>query len=199
MNTNYDKDIYISVDIESDGPCPGLHSMLSLGCAAFTIERELLSSFECNFEEIPEATQNPNTMSEFWSVFPEMYAATRTNLVSPEEGMDKLQCWLNGLKSHGRLTFVAYPSRFDMRWVDYYALRFLNVNENLLGLGAIDVKTAASVVLKKPFRDTHKKTMPKHWFTSDRKHTHLAIDDAIEQGEMAINILREAYNLPQIR
>jgi hypothetical protein len=32
--------------------------------------------------------------------------------------------------------------------------------------------------------------MPKHWFPKD-KHTHIAVDDAIEQGKLFCNILKE--------
>jgi hypothetical protein len=40
--------------------------------------------------------------------------------------------------------------------------------------------------------------MPKHWF-DDLPHTHVAIDDAIEQGAMFINMVREARGMTPIK
>ena len=38
-------DIYVSVDIEADGPIPGDFSMLSLGAVAFNDDGEEIDSF----------------------------------------------------------------------------------------------------------------------------------------------------------
>ena len=42
--------IFVSTDIESDGPIPGPHSMLSFGSAAYTADKELISTFSANFD-----------------------------------------------------------------------------------------------------------------------------------------------------
>jgi len=49
-------------------------------------------------------------------------------------------------------------------------------------------------MLKTPFRDTVKNNMPKHWF-DEFPHTHVALDDAIEQGALFCNMLAENLNL----
>ena len=36
--------------------------MLSLACAAYTIDRKLIDTFEVNFEVLPEATQHEKTI-----------------------------------------------------------------------------------------------------------------------------------------
>jgi hypothetical protein len=41
-----------------------------------------------------------------------------------------------------------------------------------------------------PYRDCTKRHMPKRWFGKS-KHTHIALDDAIEQGELFCNMLCE--------
>jgi hypothetical protein len=38
-------EIYVSTDIEADGPIPGSYSMLSFASAAFSEERELIDNF----------------------------------------------------------------------------------------------------------------------------------------------------------
>jgi hypothetical protein len=58
----------------------------------------------------------------------------------------------------------------------------------------LDIKTYASAMLKLPYREAVKRNMPKRWF-SEKKHNHIAIDDAIEQGELFCNMMKE--NLEQ--
>ena len=43
-------------------------------------------------------------------------------------------------------------------------------------------------LLQKDYRDSVKKNMPRDWFESIR-HTHVALDDAIEQGTLFCNML----------
>jgi len=49
-------------------------------------------------------------------------------------------------------------------------------------------------MLKSEYRQTVKRNMPKRWFDS-LPHTHVALDDAIEQGALFCNMLTE--NLQQ--
>jgi hypothetical protein len=39
------KEIYVSTDVEADGPIPGPNSMLSFGSAAYTGGKELIGTF----------------------------------------------------------------------------------------------------------------------------------------------------------
>ena len=48
-------EIYVSTDVETDGPIPGPHSMLSLGSAAYTVDKKLVSTFSVNLETLPGA------------------------------------------------------------------------------------------------------------------------------------------------
>jgi hypothetical protein len=45
-------------------------------------------------------------------------------------------------------------------------------------------------MLKTGYRDATKKNMPARWFDA-LPHTHVALDDAIEQGALFCNMLRE--------
>ena len=53
---------YVSIDIEADGPIPGLHSMLSLGAAAFNSDGRRLATFSANLQPLPGASEDPRTM-----------------------------------------------------------------------------------------------------------------------------------------
>jgi hypothetical protein len=57
------------------------------------------------------------------------------------------------------------------------------------------MKTLAMALLKVGYRDSTKRQMPRHWF-DDLPHTHLALDDAIEQGALFCNMLKELKAKP---
>ena len=54
---------------------------------------------------------------------------------------------------------------------------------------ALDIKSYAMAVLKTGYCDSTKRNMPKAWFDK-LPHTHVALDDAIEQGALFCNMLR---------
>ncbi len=62
--------------------------------------------------------------------------------------------------------------------------------ESPFSFSALDVKTYAMALLGKPYRQSSKRNMPKHWFDK-LPHTHVALDDAIEQGALFCNMLAQ--------
>ena len=75
MNNN---EIYISIDIETDGPIPGPNSMLSIGNAAFNQFGKLVDTWEVNLETLRGARPDPKTKTEFWDKNPKAWAACVT-------------------------------------------------------------------------------------------------------------------------
>jgi len=179
-------EVYVSTDIESDGPIPGPNSMLSFGSAAFTLEKGCIGTFSANLVQLPEAKPDPITMREFWDKNPEAWAACRLDPKDPAETMCEYVAWVNKLP--GRPVFVGYPATFDFLFVYWYIRRF--GLESPFSFSALDIKSYVMSMLKTSFRESTKRNMPKRWF-SESPHTHVAVDDAIEQGEFFMNILRE--------
>ena len=153
-------EIYVSTDIETDGPIPGPNSMLSFGSAAFTAEGRLLSTFEANLEALPGASGNQGTMN-WWATQPEAWTACRENLRDPAEAMPAYAAWVKGLP--GKPVFVAYPAGFDFLFVYWYLIRFAGGSP--FSFSALDIKSYAMAVLGTEFRETLKRNMPKRWFT----------------------------------
>lgn len=176
-------EIYVSTDIESDGPIPGPNSMLSFGSAAFTAEGKMVSTFEANLELLDGATGHLETMA-WWQTQPDAWAAHRKNLRDPRTAMQNYVKWLKELP--GKPVFVGYPAGFDFLFVYWYLIRF--AGESPFSFSALDIKTFAMAMLGTPWRETVKKNMPKVWF-GPHKHTHEALDDAIEQGHLFCNML----------
>ena len=86
--------------------------------------------------------------------------------------------------------FVAYPAGFDFLFVYWYLIRF--VGESPFSFSALDMKTFAMALLKSEYRVVSKNNMPKRWF-DPLPHTHVALDDAIEQGALFCNMLAEIH------
>jgi DNA polymerase III alpha subunit (gram-positive type) len=118
-------EIYVSTDVEADGPIPGPHSMLSFASAVYSADKPV---------------------------------------------------------------FVAYPAGFDFTFVYWYLHRF--AGESPFSHSALDMKTLAMALLRLPYREATKRNMPRRWFEA-LPHTHVALDDAVEQGALFCNMLQE--------
>jgi hypothetical protein len=177
-------EVYVSTDIETDGPIPGANSMLSLGSVAFDAGGTEIASFEINFETLPDAAPDPKT-AEWWKTQPAAWAAARMNPVAPDAAMKRYLGWVEGLP--GKPVFVAYPLLFDMMFVYWYLIRFCG--RSPFSHSGIDIKTMAYAAMGSgSYRGASKKNMPKHWHPPNVAHSHVAIEDAREQGRLFFNI-----------
>ncbi len=178
-------EIYVSTDIEADGPIPGPYSMLSFASAAYLADKTLISTFSANLQTLAGAGIHPDTQT-WWNRFPEAWAACRKNLRAAEEVMPEYCTWLEQLP--GRAVFVGWPATWDFMWIYWYLVRFANARpfrEN-----GIDVRSYAMGMRQSEFRTTSRTYLPKRWF-DELPHTHVALDDALEQGAMFCNMLAE--------
>jgi DNA polymerase III alpha subunit (gram-positive type) len=187
------KEIFVSCDVESNGPIPGINSMLSFGAAALDVEEYLvydhepiISTFSVNLQELAGSNPNPKTMTEFWDKQPKAWEACRSNQQPVEQAMKQFVEWLNGLP--GRPVFVGYPASYDFMFIHWYIVSC--GLEDPFGFSALDMKSYAMAKLKLNFRETTKRNMPKSWFTKENKHTHIALDDAIEQAYIFLEMLK---------
>ena len=175
---------YVSTDIETDGPIPGPNSMLSLGSVAFDAAGREIASFEINLETLQGAATDPKTM-EWWKSEPAAWKAARANPVEAGAAMARYLDWVEALP--GRPVFVAYPLLFDMMFVYWYLIRFCG--RSPFSFSGIDIKTMAYAAMgSESYRAASKKHMPKHWLPPSAPHTHVAVEDAREQGRLFFNI-----------
>ena len=181
-------EIYFSTDIETDGPIPGPHSMLSFGSAAFTPGGYMMGSFSANLKTLPGAKPDPKT-AEWWKSQPQAWAACREDVQDPADAMVAYVDWVKTLSGTGKPVFVAFPAGFDFTFMYWYLIKF--AGESPFSFSALDGKTYAMALLKKGYRQSTKRNYPKAWFPSKSNHTHIALDDAIEQGRIFCNMLRD--------
>ena len=109
----------ISVDVESDGPVPGIYSMVCFG--AVVVEPKLDRTF---YGELAPISDN-------WK--PEALAISGFNreehltFENPSETMFLFKDWLK-INSTGRPVLVADNNGFDAAWINYYFHLFLGEN-----------------------------------------------------------------------
>jgi len=176
----------VSTDVEADGPIPGPHSMLSFGSAAYRADKTLVATYSANLDTLPDAIGDPKTMA-WWETQPEAWAACRTDCRPAADVMPEYAAWVDDLP--GKPVFVGYPVAYDFMFVYWYLMRF--VGRSPFSHSALDIKTLAMVLLRKGYRATTKRNMPRRWF-DDLPHTHVALDDAIGQGALFCNMLAES-------
>ena len=179
-------EVYVSTDIEADGPIPGPHSMLSLASAAYRADKTVIATFTVNLDTLPDAAPHPRTV-EWWKGFPEAWDKSRQDTRAPEAAMRAYLEWIKGLP--GRPVFLGFPASWDFMWVYWYLLRF--TGERPFRESALDVRSYAMGMRKGSFAETTRTYLPKRWFDEGLPHTHVALDDALEQGAMFCNMLAE--------
>ena len=82
--------------------------------------------------------------------------------------------------------FVAFNATFDWSFTHWYFVKFLG--RDPFGISGLDIKAYYMGMKKTTWRETAKKQI-RAQFPSKQKHTHNALDDAIEQAEMFGKIL----------
>lgn len=191
-------ELYISVDIESDGPIPGPYSMVSFGMCAIVVRHED-GTYEDLNGDLPAhqfyAEMEP--ISDEW--IPEALAISgldREYLFehgqTPSVAMTNACKWVNEVAAQydARPVFAAYPLGFDWMFWYWYAVSFSDIRSPFGHSAHIDMKSVYSQRANQPISKSVKRRMPRSLFNADRKHTHNGLDDAIEQGEFLGNLLR---------
>lgn len=181
-----EEEIYVSTDIEADGPIPGPYSMLSFASAAYAADKRLVATFTINLETLEGAGTHPKTM-EWWQQFPQAWEACRQNTRPPQVAMTEYLAWLRGLP--GKPVFLGWPASWDFMWIYWYLVRF--TGERPFRESALDVRSYAMGMRKSRFHQTTRTYLPRRWFDAGLPHTHVALDDALEQGALFCNMSAE--------
>jgi hypothetical protein len=128
---------------------------------------------------------------EWWKSQSEAWEACRKNPTDPKEAMEDFVSFIESFckEYRARPVFVGYPATFDFMFVYWYLIKF--TGKSPFSFSALDIKSYASAMLGTPYRDSTKRNMPKAWFKNTVKHTHVAEDDAIGQGQLFMNMRAE--------
>jgi hypothetical protein len=160
------------VDVESDGPCPGLYSMIAFGCVKLGESHGFHATIRpISHNYIPEALAISGYTRE------ECYAFD-----SPESVMKKFCDWVYNKNSEGRPVFVSDNPAFDWQFINYYF--WLTIDKNPFGFSARRIGDFAA-------------GLKGNWAAQNSwkqlrvtKHTHNPLDDALGNAE-ALTALME--------
>lgn len=182
--------LYISVDIEADGPIPGPYSMLSLGAAV--AGRQDAEGFEAADPEARTFYQELRPISA--DFVPEALAVSGldrerlgTEGAEPAVALAEFSQWVREVGQGAQAVMCGYPASYDWTFLYWYLIRF--TGESPFGhSGCLDMKTLYATKAGLPLRAVAKGTMPRE-LLSRRRHTHHALDDAVEQAELFANLM----------
>ena len=165
--------------------------MLSLGSIAIDENGKIHGKFYKKLKPLENAEEDPKTM-EFWEKNKENYKEATTNQEDPEKVMMAYKNWIEKIReeTNTELIFLAYPVSYDYTFVYWYLMKFLKENP-FKSIAALDIRSFVMAHLKVNFKETKKDLMPKKWFNNIEKHSHNALEDALEQAQLFINILKE--------
>lgn len=179
-------DLYISVDIEADGPIPGPYSMLALGlCVAG------------RFDGTAYEPRDPSEQTLYLELAPisatfdekalSVSKLDRAELVrtgtDPREAMARVGKWITSVSGTDRPVICAYPAAFDWLFLYWYLERFA-AESNPVGFSScLDMKSVYTAKAKVPLDRAGRDDLPRE-LSSKRPHTHNALDDALEQADI---------------
>lgn len=182
-------DLYISGDVETDGPIPGSFSMLSFGLVvvgAFDGNEFIRSpigqeSFYAELQPVSERFEQ-----EALDVNGLDRDRLRREGDDPRIAMKAAAQWTEHVAQGFRPIFVGYPAMFDWMWIYWYFMEF--AEHSPFGFsGCVDLKTMIATKARVPVSHARKSELPAH-LRAESPHTHHALDDAIEQGEIFANV-----------
>jgi DNA polymerase III epsilon subunit-like protein len=163
---------YVMVDVEADGPAPGVYSLVSIG--AVVVTPALDQTFYGQLRPITDAwLPDALAVSGFTR-------AQHDGFDDPRDVMARFADWLT---SHGgrRPIFISDNNGFDWGFVNYYFHRF--IGQNPFGHSSQNLGSLYKGVVKDTFANF------KHLRTT--KHTHHPVDDARGNAEALLRIKTE--------
>jgi len=154
------------VDVESDGPAPGLYSMHQLGCVKVA-----------NLEETFFATFRPISDNYIQQAL-DVCNVTRQETMDysdPARSMVKFANWIDAVNDPGtRPVFVSDNPAFDFQFVNYYFHKFLGENPfGWSGRRIGDIYAGLSKKASQPWKNKYRKTV----------HDHNPVNDAMGNAE----------------
>lgn len=165
----------ISVDVEADGPCPGLYSMVSFGAVVVADMSETFYGETAPIVEawVPEALAVSGFTRDQHKLFHD-----------PREVMQKFRLWLKKV-SIQRPIFISDNPAFDWQFINYYFHRYLG--ENPFGYSARRIGDIYCGVQK------NGRAAWKH--LRKTKHDHNPVNDAKSNAEAILQIAKEVRGL----
>lgn len=164
-----------SLDVEADGPCPGLYSMVSMGIVLVEDPTQHFYRTICPISEqyIPDALKVSGFTRE-----------QTLGFASAEQVMTEMANWVSQLNLKSRGIIWSDNPGFDWQFLNYYCHAYLKTNP--FGHSSRRIGDYWAGLHKNP-RET------KSWKKlRETKHTHNALDDAMGNAQAIKKMLTKA-------
>lgn len=183
-------EVYISFDIEADGPYPGDYSMLSIGlCVAGQREngqfRRANPKRQTKYIEFKPISEHfvPEAMAVN-GLDREALFKTGSN---PETGILEINDWIEEISNRSNPVLVAYPSTFDWPFLTYYFGKFLGKSPAVAFTRVCDLRTLIVAKSGQTYYTATDKCLPSE-LLPQKARSHNALRDAMEQAELFANV-----------
>ena len=175
------KEIYISVDVETAGPNPSQYSLLSIGAC---LVLEPAKRFYVELQPVNDAIT-----SEAMEVSQMDLEGLKRRGRPPVEAMRRFAEWVAEVTpAEGRPVFVALNAVFDWMFVADYFHRYLG--KNPFGHKALDIKAYFMGLRGIEWEATGFEAMSKYYQIEQRLN-HNALEDAVMQAALFRRMLEE--------
>jgi ribonuclease T len=175
-------EIFISVDVETAGPHPGSHALLSIGAC---LVHDPGQTFYVELQPDRQAT-----VSEALAVNQLSFTELAEHGVPPAEAMAQFAAWTLAQTPPGeRPVFVAFNAPFDWMFVAEYFHRYLG--RNPFGHAALDLKAFYMGLTGARWSETALHHVAAR-YGCRQELTHHALTDALDQASLFREMLGEA-------
>ena len=161
---------FIMVDIEADGPAPGLYSMVCFG--AVVVRPGLEDTFYARTQPLDDSLWDANALR--------VSGFSREDHIGfphPAIAMEDFRSWLIDV-SNGQHMFISDNNGFDWQWINYYFWKFCNSNP--MGHSSTNLGSLYKGMVRNTFKNF------KHLRRT--RHTHHPVDDAVGNAEALLHM-----------
>lgn len=162
-----------SIDVESDGPCPGLYSMISFG--AVMVDQDLKTTFLGKVRPLEGAKRD-----EVAANISGVSLIEHMSYKDPVEVMVDFEKWIMKNNRDGRPVMVSDNPAFDWQWMNYYF--HMTTGKNPLGFSARRIGDFYAGLRKDFFAASAWKK------TRKTAHDHNPVNDAMGNAEALLQM-----------
>ncbi len=176
------RELYISVDVETSGPIPEEYSLLSIGAC-------IVGDPARNFY-IELAPLNDNFTEQAMQTCDLSLAELRKHGAEPRAAMLQFADWVRETADGRGPVFVGFNAVFDWSFVNYYFIKYCGADGNPFGHSALDIQAYYMGAFRTTWWETGMRRLPPEIHSPDRPLAHNALDDAIQQAEIFEKLLQ---------
>lgn len=186
------KNLYLSFDIEADGPAPSVNNMMSIGIWGFNGDGDEVVSYQRNLKDAPGHVLDVPTKERFWDKNPEALAFVQKDQVEPQVCMKEIADMYNKYKEEGyRITWVARPAAYDWQWVNCYYNEFGPLDKPNIGFSCSCISTAYWLYCQQNGLSKQESKALWNELKGDEEVTHNPLDDARCQGKILLGLMKK--------